>query len=50
MNEIEIIKDMYKKYWEYMISKNLDGLKELLSVDYYLLHMTGTKQSTTLKR
>ena len=28
-----------------MIVKNADGLRSIMSEDYYLLHMTGVKQS-----
>ena len=28
-----------------MIAKNADGLRRVMSEDYYLLHMTGVKQS-----
>ena len=45
MNDIEIIKELYCKYWNYMIEKNADGLRSIMSEDYYLLHMTGVKQS-----
>ena len=45
MNDTETIKEMYRKYWKCMIEKNEDGLRELMSRDYYLLHMTGLKQS-----
>ena len=36
---------MYRKYWHCMITKNADGLRDLMADDYYLLHMTGVKQS-----
>jgi len=45
VNDIEIIKELYCKYWNYMIEKNADGLRSIMSEDYYLLHMTGVKQS-----
>lgn len=45
MNDIDVIKEIYRKYWRYMISRDADGLKNLMSDDYYLLHMTGTRQS-----
>jgi len=44
MDEREIIRGMYRKYWEYMIGKNADGLRSLMASDYCLLHMTGIKQ------
>ncbi len=45
MNEREIIQEMYRKYWRYMIEKDADGLRSLMAKDYYLMHMTGVKQS-----
>lgn len=41
----EVIRDIYRAYWNGMIDKDADGLRKLMSDDYYLLHMTGTKQS-----
>ena len=45
MNDIDRIKNMYEQYWEYMIDKDVRGLKSLMSEDYFLMHMTGVKQS-----
>jgi len=45
MTEAEQIKDLYRQYWEYMIRKDADGLKTIMSEDYYLRHMTGVKQT-----
>lgn len=45
MNDIEIIKELYREYWRYMIEKDEEGLRGLMSDDYYLMHMTGVKQS-----
>jgi len=45
MDEKEIIQEMYRKYWRCMIAKDADGLRSLMADDYYLLHMTGVKQS-----
>ncbi|MBR3309055.1 MAG: nuclear transport factor 2 family protein [Lachnospiraceae bacterium] len=45
MNEETQIKEIYKKYWEYMIDKDADGLRTLMAEDYYLRHMTGVEQS-----
>ena len=45
MNDREYVEDMYRRYWQYMISKYADGLRSLMAEDYYLLHMTGVKQS-----
>ena len=39
---------MYRKYWHCMITKNADGLRDLMADDYYLLHMTGVKQSAEM--
>ena len=44
-DEKDTIREMYRKYWHCMISKNADGLRDLMADDYYLLHMTGVKQS-----
>ena len=45
MNDKEVIEEIYRKYWEYMIAKDEAGLRNLMSEDYYLFHMTGVKQS-----
>ena len=45
MDDKEQIKELYRKYWQYMIEKDIDGLRGIMSDDYYLLHMTGVKQS-----
>ena len=45
MDEREIIREMYRKYWRYMIEKDADGLRGLMAKDYCLLHMTGVRQS-----
>ena len=39
MNDTEIIKEMYRQYWKYMIAKNETGLRGMMSADYYLMHM-----------
>ena len=44
MDEKEQIRELYRKYWRYMIEKDADGLCGLMAGDYYLLHMTGVKQ------
>ena len=41
----ELIREMYRKYWRCMIEKDADGLRSLMAEDYFLLHMTGVKQS-----
>ncbi len=45
MHEEEKITELYKDYWHYMIEKNIEGLRSLMSTDYCLYHMTGVKQS-----
>ena len=45
MREEEKITELYKDYWDYMIDKNIEGLRSLMSSDYCLYHMTGVKQS-----
>ena len=45
MDAREIIREMYRKYWRYMIEKDADGLRGLMAKDYTLMHMTGVKQS-----
>ena len=41
----ELIRELYRKYWRCMIEKDADGLRSLMAEDYYLLHMTGARQS-----
>ena len=45
MKDIETIKEMYINYWTFMINKDAEGLRSLMAYDYYLMHMTGVKQS-----
>ena len=45
MTDEEQIKKLYIRYWQCMIDKNADGLRSLQTDDYYLMHMTGAKQS-----
>lgn len=45
MTEADKIRSLYQQYWIYMIAKNENGLRSLLSDDYYLLHMTGVRQT-----
>ena len=45
MDDKEQIREVYRTYWRYMIEKNADGLRGIMTEDYYLLHMTGVKQS-----
>lgn len=44
-NDIETIKEIYRQYWRCMINKDEEGLRSLIVNDYYLMHMTGAKQS-----
>ena len=44
-NDIETIKEIYRQYWKCMINKDEEGLRSLIVNDYYLMHMTGAKQS-----
>jgi hypothetical protein len=34
MDEEEKITELYKDYWNYMIEKNIEGLRSLMSADY----------------
>lgn len=45
MNNIETIKEIYRRYWKCMIDKDESELRSLMSDDYYLMHITGTRQS-----
>ena len=45
MGEEEQIRALYREYWRCMIAKDADGLRGMMTDDYYLLHMTGVKQS-----
>lgn len=45
MNDVDIIRAIYREYWRCMINKDDKGLRELMSDDYYLMHMTGVRQS-----
>ena len=45
MNDIETIKEIYRRYWKCMIDKEESELRSLMSDDYYLMHITVTRQS-----
>ena len=45
MDNVEQIRGLYREYWRCMIAKDADGLRGMMTDDYTLLHMTGTKQS-----
>ena len=44
MDEKEQIRAMYRKYWQCMIAKDAQGLRDLMTEDYVLEHMTGVRQ------
>lgn len=41
----QLIEELYRVYWNCMISKDIDGMSEIMTDDYTLMHMTGVKQS-----
>ena len=41
----EAIEELYREYWRCMIKKDVKGLRRMMTDDYSLLHMTGTRQS-----
>ncbi len=41
----EAIEELYREYWRCMVKKDVNGLRSMMTDDYYLLHMTGVKQS-----
>ena len=41
----EEIAGLYRRYWQYMIEKDVEGLRGLMTADYTLRHMTGVTQS-----
>ena len=45
MDDRAEIEALYRAYWRCMIEKDVDGLRALMAKDYYLMHMTGTRQS-----
>jgi len=45
MNDEEQIRELYRLYWKCMIDKDVKGLHEIQSEDYFLCHMTGVKQT-----
>lgn len=44
MDDREQIRELYRRYWQYMIEKNADGLRGMMTEDYCLVHMTGVRQ------
>ena len=45
MSDEEQIRELYRKYWDGMIRKDEAGLRIIMTEDYFLMHMTGAKQS-----
>ena len=45
MTDKEKIADIYRRYWDGMIRKDAELLRSLMADDYYLMHMTGVRQS-----
>ncbi len=41
----EQIKDLYRRYWAYMIAKDAAGLRQMMAEGYSLVHVTGRRQS-----
>ena len=39
MDDAELIRELYREYWRCMIAKDENGLRSLMTDDYYLLHM-----------
>ena len=46
MEDTELIRSLYREYWRCMVKKDVNGLRSMMTDDYYLLHMTGVKQSS----
>ncbi|MBR7045835.1 MAG: nuclear transport factor 2 family protein [Lachnospiraceae bacterium] len=44
MNDKEQIEALYRTYWKYMIEKNTEGMRRIMTEDYVLMHMTGLRQ------
>ncbi len=45
MSEREQIEQLYRDYWRYMIAGDAEALRGMMTADYTLQHMTGTRQS-----
>ena len=45
MTDEKQIQKLYRGYWEGMIRKDAQGLRDLMAEDYYLEHMTGVRQT-----
>ena len=44
MSDREQIEELYRTYWQYMISKDISGMNRIMAEDYELRHMTGLRQ------
>ena len=44
-DETETVRELYRTYWRYMIEKDADGLRGIMTGDYCLYHMTGVRQT-----
>ena len=44
MSDREQIEELYRIYWQYMISKDIAGMDRIMTEDYELRHMTGLRQ------
>ena len=44
MNDREQIEELYRIYWQCMISKDIAGMDRIMTEDYELRHMTGLRQ------
>ena len=45
MSDREQIEELYRTYWQYMISKDIAGMDRIMAEDYELRHMTGFRQN-----
>ena len=45
MDDRETIRGLYRAYWQFMIDRDVNGLRSLMTEDYVLMHMTGVRQS-----
>lgn len=45
MDSVAEIKKLYELYWKLMIERDTEGLREIMTEDYHLYHMTGLMQS-----
>ena len=45
MSDREQIEELYRRYWQCMINKDIAGMDRLMADDYELRHMTGLRQT-----